>query len=119
MATDVTRVVPRGDQVLIRRKKKRETTVGGIFLPEQHRDEFFMAEVLAIGPGGYGDISRQPPDDLTVGDTVLVLENKKAPRGPSGEQYGPEQRHMLPVTEDEQVVLLLDTYIVAIEKKEA
>lgn len=105
---DPLRVQPRGDQVLIRRLADAEATAGGIIMPEQFQHDFFHAEVLKIGPGGYDGGVRCPANDLAVGDIVLVDEER---RGPDGIK----RIHLLPVTPDEKnVVLVLELHIRAI-----
>lgn len=105
---DPMRVQPRGDQVLVRRLADAEATAGGIIMPEQFQHDFFHAEVLKIGPGGYDGGVRCPANDLAVGDIVLVDEERRSPDGI-------KRIHLLPVTPDEtNVVLVLELHIRAI-----
>jgi len=108
----VQRIVPRGDTVLIHRLPADKKTKGGIVLPEQFQADFFKAEIIAIGPGQYGSTNRQPPDDLHVGDVVIVQDEKPGPGGHIS-------RHLLPVTPDEKSYLLCPAgYVMAIERKD-
>lgn len=105
---NVAGIRPRGDQVLLRRLRREEQTPGGILLPDEFKNDFFMAEVLAIGPGGYDGGKRCPPDDLAVGDIVMVDEDRRDPQGFM-------HRHCIPVTPREKdVVLVLEIHIRAI-----
>ena len=100
---------PRGDMVMIRRLKVaiRETK-GGIQLPEGLQQAFFRAEVLAVGPGHY-DGGVLVPIDLEKGDIVLVQDDVRDPNGRT------MSRHLLPVTPDGDVYLVIEGLISGVE----
>lgn len=64
---------PRNTFVLVRKLRTPDASVGGIHLPEQLREKFMYAEVLAVGPGAtHGDSILSETADLHPGQKVMV-----------------------------------------------
>jgi chaperonin GroES len=67
-------IKPTGNRVLIKPVEKKETSAGGIFIPQSARDDKsapYEATVIAVGPG-----KRTPEGfvkaDISVGDLVIA-----------------------------------------------
>ena len=103
---------PRGDAVLIRPlPEARLQTPGGIHIPPSLKRDFVRAEVLEIGPGRWLDCGvRARADDLEPGQIVLVLGDRKDPR--TGQTV---QRNLIPASPEEDVFLVREDLIYAIE----
>ena len=50
------KLVPLGDRVVLKQLVAEETTKSGIVLPGQSKEKPQQAEVVAVGPGGSGDL---------------------------------------------------------------
>lgn len=61
---------PLGDRVVIKRVEAEETTKGGIILTSAAKEKPHMAEVIAVGPGGFVD-GNEVKMELKVGDKVI------------------------------------------------
>ena len=62
---------PLGDRLIVRAVEEEETTVSGIVLPDTAKEKPQEGEVLAVGPGRFGDSGDRIPVDVAVGDTVV------------------------------------------------
>jgi chaperonin GroES len=61
---------PLGDRVIIQKVEAEETTKSGILLPGTAKEKPQMAEVIAVGPGGYVD-GKEIKMDVKIGDKVI------------------------------------------------
>jgi chaperonin GroES len=61
---------PLGDRVVIKKLEAEETTKSGIVLPGAAKEKPQMAEVVAVGPGGFVE-GKEVKMELTVGDKVI------------------------------------------------
>ncbi|CDF58772.1 co-chaperone GroES [Thermobrachium celere] len=61
---------PLGDRVVIKKIEAEETTKSGIVLPGSAKEKPQMAEVIAVGPGGYVD-GKEVKMEVKVGDKVI------------------------------------------------
>jgi chaperonin GroES len=65
------KIKPLADRVVIKFLESEEVTKGGIVLPSTAKEKPQVAEVVAVGPGGYvGD--REVKMEVKVGDKVLI-----------------------------------------------
>lgn len=65
-------VKPLGENVLVRLKKKEETTSFGLVLPDTMEDKKKAeGEIVAIGPGRLLDNGSRTTFDVKVGDYVI------------------------------------------------
>jgi chaperonin GroES len=64
------KIRPLGDRIVIKRLEAEETTKSGIVLPGSAKEKPQMAEVIAVGPGGYVD-GKEIKMELKVGDKVF------------------------------------------------
>ena len=62
---------PLGDRVVVEREEAKDTTAGGIVLPDTAKDKPQKGKVLAVGPGRQTKDGKFTPLDVKVGDTVL------------------------------------------------
>lgn len=63
-------VHPLGNKILVKRTSK-ETTLGGILLPESSQEKPKQGEVIAVGPGKIDEKGKMKPLTVTVGETVV------------------------------------------------
>ncbi|MEC7839213.1 MAG: co-chaperone GroES [Chlamydiota bacterium] len=66
----MSKIKPLGNRVLIKRSKK-ETTKGGILLPDSAQEKPKEGEVVAVGPGKTNDDGTVEPMNVSIGDIVL------------------------------------------------
>lgn len=62
---------PLHDRVLVRRVKEEEKTKGGIIIPDTAKEKPQEGEVIACGPGAYGDDNERMPLEVKPGDRIL------------------------------------------------
>lgn len=63
-------IKPLGERVVIKKVEAEEKTKSGIVLPGQAQEKPQVAEVLAVGPGGYVD-GKEIKMEVKVGDKVI------------------------------------------------
>jgi chaperonin GroES len=62
-----------GDRILLKRIAAKDTTEGGIIIPENARGpDAVECEVLEVGPGKYAEGSVRRPIGVNSGDRVLI-----------------------------------------------
>jgi chaperonin GroES len=59
------------DRILVRRAEQRETTRGGIIIPDTAREKPQEGIVVAVGEGKRNDKGERIPIDVKVGDHIL------------------------------------------------
>jgi len=62
---------PLNDRVLIKRLESEEKTAGGLFIPDTAKEKPSKGQVIAVGPGKYGDDGKRMAMAVKKGDTVL------------------------------------------------
>ena len=62
---------PLHDRVLVRRVAQEEKTSGGIIIPDTAQEKPMEGEIIAVGPGTYGDDGEIRPLSVKAGDRVL------------------------------------------------
>ncbi len=62
---------PLHDRVLILPLEDKDTTAGGIIIPDTAKEKPQEGEVVAVGPGGRDESGKLLPLDVKVGDRVL------------------------------------------------
>ena len=63
-------IKPLGERVVIRKLEAEEKTKSGIVLPGQAQEKPQIAEVVAVGPGGFVD-GKEVRMEVKVGDKVI------------------------------------------------
>jgi len=61
---------PLNDGVIVRREKEKESTLGGIIIPENVKDKSEVAVVLCVGPGRLTKEAVRIPMSVKPGDRV-------------------------------------------------
>ena len=64
-------IKPLGDKVLVKPNTSKETTAGGIVLPDTAKERPQEGEVIAVGPGRTLDSGAKVEVSVKVGDTVI------------------------------------------------
>lgn len=65
------RIRPLGDRVVATMVETEETTKSGIVLPGSAKEKPQVAEIVAVGPGGWVD-GNEVKMEVNVGDRVLL-----------------------------------------------
>jgi chaperonin GroES len=65
------KIRPLGDRVVAVMMESEETTKSGIVLPGSAKEKPQVAEIVAVGPGGFVD-GKEVKMELSVGDRVLM-----------------------------------------------
>jgi len=74
LLSQLKKLVPLADRVLVRRVLPVTKTAGGIFIPESNVTKSNDGEVLAVGPGFTTRDGQTIKPPVSVGDTVLLPE---------------------------------------------
>jgi chaperonin GroES len=85
---------PLGDRVVIEREEAKQTTAGGIVLPDTAKDKPQKGKVLAIGDGLITKDGKRRPLQVKVGDSVLFTSY-------AGEEFKNEDKKVLLMREDD------------------
>ena len=62
---------PLEDRIVVKPGESEETTASGLVIPDTAKEKPQQGEVLAVGPGRFGDDNERVPMDISVGDTVV------------------------------------------------
>ena len=62
---------PLHDRVLVRRVAQAEKTSSGIIIPDTAQEKPMEGEIVAVGPGAYGEDGEIRPLSVKAGDRVL------------------------------------------------
>jgi len=62
---------PLEDRIVVRPNEAEETTASGLVIPDTAKEKPQQGEVVAVGPGRFGDDNERVPMDISVGDTVV------------------------------------------------
>ncbi|MDF2505318.1 MULTISPECIES: co-chaperone GroES [Clostridium] len=80
------KIRPLGDRVVIKRLEAEETTKSGIVLTGAAKEKPLLAEVIAVGPGGYVD-GKEIKMELKANDKVFFSKYSGNEVKLDGEQY--------------------------------
>lgn len=67
-------IKPLGDRVVLKVVEAEEKTASGIVLPDTAKEKPQQGEILAVGPGQYGEDGKLVPMTVKTGDTVLFAK---------------------------------------------
>jgi len=81
------KVNPLSDRILVKRLEQKETTRGGIIIPDTAKEKPMEAEVVAVGPGKLNDDGKRTKPELSAGDHVLVGKYSGTEVKIDGEDY--------------------------------
>jgi chaperonin GroES len=62
---------PLEDRIVVRPAEAEEKTASGLVIPDTAKEKPQQGEVLAVGPGRFGDDNDRVPMDISVGDRVV------------------------------------------------
>ena len=79
-------IKPLADRVVIKMLEAEETTKGGIILTSAAQEKPQVAEIVAVGPGGFVD-GHEIKMELNVGDKVLISKYAGTEVKLDGEEY--------------------------------
>ncbi len=79
-------IKPLGQRVVIKMLETEETTKSGIVLPGSAKEKPQIAEVIAVGPGGYED-GKEIKMEVRVGDKVLISKYAGTEVKIDGQEY--------------------------------
>lgn len=64
-------IQPLGDRVVVEREEAKQTTAGGIVLPDTAKDKPQQGKVVAVGEGKVFKDGQRRPLQVKVGDKVI------------------------------------------------
>ena len=79
-------IKPLADRVVIKMLEAEETTKSGIILTSAAQEKPQVAEIVAVGPGGFVD-GHEVKMELKVGDKVLISKYAGTEVKLDGEEY--------------------------------
>ena len=92
-------IKPLGERVVIRKFDAKEETKSGILLPTQAKEKPQIAEVVAVGNGGFID-GKEIKMEVAIGDKVIFPNYAGAEIKLDGEEYTIiEQSKLLAIVE--------------------
>ncbi|MBE6661929.1 MAG: co-chaperone GroES [Ruminococcaceae bacterium] len=65
-------IKPLADRVVLKPTEAEEKTASGIILAAASQEKPQIAEVVAVGPGEYGEDGKLRPMNIKVGDKVIA-----------------------------------------------
>ena len=65
-------IKPLADRVVLKPTEAEEKTASGIILTAASQEKPQIAEVVAVGPGEYGEDGKLRPMNIKVGDKVIA-----------------------------------------------
>lgn len=69
--TEMAKIQPLGDRVIVKPIEPKEVVKGGIIIPDTAKEKPQEGEVLAVGPGKFDKDGKRVPMDVKAGDKVL------------------------------------------------
>lgn len=79
-------IKPLGERVVIKKLEAEEKTKSGIVLPGQAQEKPQIAEVVAVGPGGFVE-GKEVRMEVKVGDRVIFPKYSGTEVKVDGEEY--------------------------------
>ena len=79
-------IKPLGERVVIKKLEAEEKTKSGIVLPGQAQEKPQIAEVVAVGPGGFVE-GKEVRMEVKVGDKVIFPKYSGTEVKVDGEEY--------------------------------
>jgi chaperonin GroES len=90
---------PLGDRVVVEREEAKETTSGGIVLPDTAKDKPQKGKVVAVGDGRITKDGKRRELQVKVGDVVLFTSY-------AGEEFKTGEKKVLLMREDDILAVL-------------
>jgi len=64
-------IKPLEDRIVVRPLEAEQTTASGLVIPDTAKEKPQEGEVVAVGPGRFGDSGDRLPVDVSEGDVVI------------------------------------------------
>ena len=65
------KIRPLQDRLLVKRLEEKEVKKGGIIIPDTAKEKPQEGQVIAVGPGRWGDHGKRIPMEVKAGDKIL------------------------------------------------
>ena len=65
------KIRPLQDRILVKRLEEKEVKKGGIIIPDTAKEKPQEGQVIAVGPGRWGDDGKRIPMEVKAGDRIL------------------------------------------------
>ena len=65
---------PLNDNILIKKIESKNTTAGGLYIPDSAKERSQLAEILSIGPGKLNDDGSRQKMSVGVGDQIIYRD---------------------------------------------
>jgi chaperonin GroES len=85
---------PLGDRVVVEREQAKQTTAGGIVLPDTAKDRPQKGTVIAVGDGRISKDGKRRELQVKVGDSVLFTSY-------AGDEFKLDEKKVLLMREDD------------------
>jgi len=81
------KVNPLGDRILVKRLEEKETTSGGIIIPDTAKEKPQQGKVIAVGPGKLNDDGTRTKPEVSKGDRILISKYAGTEVNIEGDDY--------------------------------
>ena len=65
------KIRPLQDHLLVKRLEEKEVKKGGIIIPDTAKEKPQEGQVIAVGPGRWGEDGKRIPMEVKAGDRIL------------------------------------------------
>ena len=65
------KIRPLQDRLLVKRLEEKEAKKGGIIIPDTAKEKPQEGQVIAVGPGRWGEDGQRIPMEVKAGDRIL------------------------------------------------
>jgi chaperonin GroES len=65
------KIRPLQDRLLVKRLEEKEVKKGGIIIPDTAKEKPQEGQVIAVGPGRWGEDGKRIPMEVKAGDKIL------------------------------------------------
>jgi chaperonin GroES len=87
MEGNMTKMKPMGDRILIKERKKEETTKSGIIIPDSIEGNYIYGDVISVGPGLFSANGVAIPMTVKIGDVVCMYKSNQGTIKLDEEEY--------------------------------
>jgi len=80
-------IQPLGDRIVVKRSEEEEKKKGGIIIPDTAKEKPLQGEVVAVGPGRWGEDGKRIRLEVKAGDRILIGKYSGTEVKLNGEEY--------------------------------
>ena len=80
-------IQPLGDRIVVKRLEEDEKKKGGIIIPDTAKEKPLQGEVVAVGPGRWGEDGKRIRLEVKAGDRILIGKYSGTEVKLNGEEY--------------------------------